>query len=191
MTFAYCLARAAFGKQSIRVLDWGGATGHYYVLAKALFPDLDISYECVESPATAAVGRELLPNIQFRLDGPLGERIYDLVMASCSIHYFEDWRDLLIRLSGASKALLFLHQLPIVHRARSFTVLQRPYSYSYETEYVGWALNRADVLRALKETHLGIVREFIHGFKPDVAGAPEQPEYRSLLVSCLTDQGRV
>jgi hypothetical protein len=28
MTFAYCLGRAAYGKRSIRVLDWGGATGH-------------------------------------------------------------------------------------------------------------------------------------------------------------------
>lgn len=191
MTFAYCLARAAFGKRSIRVLDWGGATGHYYLLAKSLFPDLGIRYECVESPATAAVGRELLPNIEFRLDGQLGEKTFDLVIASGAIHYAEDWRELLRRLSGASKALLFLHQLPIVHRTRSFTVLQRPYSYGYHTEYVGWALNRTDVLKALKDNDLGLVREFIHGFKPDVAGAPEQPEYRSLLISCLHDTGDI
>jgi putative methyltransferase (TIGR04325 family) len=182
LTVAYALARAAAGKSCLRVLDWGGAIGQHSLLAKGLFPELDLDYACLETPTTAAAGRRIAPGVRFieALPGP--DDRYDLVMASCSLHYVEDWRGLLGRLFTATRGYVFLHQVPIVHRVSSFTFVQRPYRYGYDTEYVGWCLNRQSLVDFLAQSRAGLAREFIHGFKPPVAGAPEQPEYRGYLM---------
>jgi hypothetical protein len=85
MTFAYALARAARMRKRVRVLDWGGATGHFYLLARALFPDLALEYHCKELPETARVGRTLAPEVIFIDDERALDRGYDLVMASASL----------------------------------------------------------------------------------------------------------
>jgi hypothetical protein len=60
--------------------------------------------------------------------------------------------------------------------------VQRPYRYGYRTEYLSWCLRRDELLRATASQGARLVREFVHGFKPPVAGAPEPPEYRSFLL---------
>jgi hypothetical protein len=40
MSYAYVLALAAHKKDRISVLDWGGALGHYYLVGKAVLPEL-------------------------------------------------------------------------------------------------------------------------------------------------------
>ena len=181
MTFAYAVARASGADGRIRLLDWGGATGHYYLLARALFPDLAIEYDCKEVPATASVGRRLAPEVRFIDDDRAFDREYDLVMASNSLQYAEDWPALLARLLDASRGFAFLHQVPVVHRAPSFAVMQRPYRYGYATEYASWCFRRTDLLREARAHGAALAREFVHGFKPPVVGAPEQPEYRGFL----------
>lgn len=182
MTFAYAVARAAGRSERVTILDWGGATGQYYLLARALFPDLAIEYHCKEVPETARVGRRLAPEVVFIDEDRDFDREYDLVMASNSLQYAEDWPRLLARLLGAGRGFVFLHQVPIVHRAATFAVMQRPYRYGYATEYVSWCFRRADLLQASREYGAVLTREFVHGFKPPVAGAPEPPEYRGFLL---------
>ncbi len=182
MTFAYALARAAGTSGQIRVLDWGGATGQYYLLVRALFPDLAVEYHCKEVPETARVGRQLAPDVVFIDDDRALGGDYDLVMASGSLQYAKDWPNLLARLLDASRGFVFLHQVPVVHRSPSFALIQRPYRYGYATEYVSWCLRRADVLEASRDGGATLTREFVHGVKPSVAGAPEQPEYRGFLL---------
>ena len=63
LTFGYVLARASRAKDRVAILDWGGATGHYFVIAKALVPEMELLYHCKEVPEVCAVGRELLPEI--------------------------------------------------------------------------------------------------------------------------------
>jgi hypothetical protein len=42
MAFAYALARAAWKKDRVTLLDWGGGVGHYKLVSQALFPRLKI-----------------------------------------------------------------------------------------------------------------------------------------------------
>lgn len=182
MTLAYALARAARMRERLRVLDWGGATGHVYLLARALFPDVQFEYHCKELPATAHVGRALAPEVVFIDDERPFDRDYDLVMASGSLQYAEDWPNLIARLLAASREYVFLSQVPVVHQSRPYVVVQRPYRYGYRTEYLSWCLRRDELLGETAARGAQLVREFVHGFKPPVAGAPEPPEYRGFLL---------
>jgi len=56
ITFAYVLALCARLQTSVSVLDWGGGLGHYYLIAKAVLPDLAVDFHCKEVPAMAAAG---------------------------------------------------------------------------------------------------------------------------------------
>ena len=53
MSFGYVLGLAARGRPAISFLDWGGGIGHYYLLAKALLPEVAIDYHCKDVPLLA------------------------------------------------------------------------------------------------------------------------------------------
>ena len=183
MTFGYVLARAARGVERPSLLDWGGGPGHYYVLARALLPEAELDYHSRDLPLLAALGRELLPEAQFHDDDSCLERSYDLVLASDSLQYSEDLPAMLARLAAAARPWLFVAQLPVAREADSFVVLQRPYGYGYETEYLGWVVNRGELLRAAADAGLVLEREFLAPGRIDAEGAPERPvEQRSFLL---------
>jgi putative methyltransferase (TIGR04325 family) len=183
MAFAYVLALAAHGKDRISLLDWGGGLGHYAVLARSLLPPgVGLDYFCKEVPLLCAAGRELLPDATFLdTDEACEGRTYDLVMASCSLHYAQDWRGAFLRLAGLANPYFYLARQPIVEEAPSFVVVQRAYGCGYNTEYPGWFLNRAEVLDAASSAGLELVREFLIDEHPEVANAPEQCHYRGFL----------
>jgi hypothetical protein len=52
---------------------------------------------------------------------------------------------------------------------------------AYGLDYVGWVLNRDEVITAADAASLTLVREFLLGYRPLVAGAPEQDETRGFL----------
>lgn len=182
MTFGYVLARAAHMRSELSVLDWGGGSGHFYVLARALMPHLSLDYHCKDVPVLCANGSAFLPDVHFHSDDrePLC-RTYDLVMASTSLHYSQDWRETLCRLAAACSSYLFITGLPLVDASPSFVVLQRPHRYGYHTEYAGWFLNREEFLSAARHCNLSLEREFLAVHRPLVPGAPEQAEYRGFL----------
>jgi hypothetical protein len=68
LVFAYALALAAYGKTSVSLLDWGGAIGHYYLLAKTLLPGIDIQYHCKDVPVLVERGKQLFPEAYFYSD---------------------------------------------------------------------------------------------------------------------------
>jgi putative methyltransferase (TIGR04325 family) len=173
LAWAYAVARAAEGVDRLSVLDWGGALGHHYVLARKLFPDLELDYHCRELPAVCAEGRRVQPEVTFHDDdAPLG-RSFDLVLASNSLHYEEDWRARLRALAQASSGWLFVTRVPLARSEPSFVVLQRAYQYGYGTEYVGWVLNRDELLQAARACSLKLAREFSLLSPHDIEGAPE------------------
>lgn len=182
MVFGYVLARTARGKDRISLLDWGGGIGHYFEFGKALLPEVEIEYYCKDMPRLCAVGRELAPAIHFVADDDsCFLRKYDLVMASTSLHYSEDWKTLLGRLGNCARKYLYIAHLPVVPKAPSFVFVQRPYAYGYGTEYIGWCLNRQEFLDAIDALGLKLIREFIYGHAPRILNAPEQNEYRGFL----------
>ncbi len=182
MAYAYVLALAARKKDRISLLDWGGGIGHYYVISQALLPEVEIDYHCKDVPILCQGGRELFPEASFYEDKEeCFKRCYDLVLVSTSLQYSEDWRGIVARLASVSRSYLFITRLPIVHRAASFVVVQRPYHYGYKTEYLCWFLNRQEFLNYVSSLGMDLVREFLIQERPFVHKAPEQGEYRGVL----------
>ena len=182
MSFGYVLARAAQGRKSISMLDWGGGIGHYCVNAEALLPELKLDYYCRDLPSLVAGGRTVLPQATFFEDeGAALGRKYDLVLASSSLHYSRDWKTLLARLAAATTGYLYVTRQPFVNHTASFVVVQRPHRYGYDTEYPGWFLNRDEFLGAAKESGLTLLREFLINEVPYVPNAPEAADYRGFL----------
>jgi putative methyltransferase (TIGR04325 family) len=179
LAFGYALALAAAGKQRLSLLDWGGGPGHYAVLARALLPGVEVEYHSRDLPALVALGRELLPGDAFHDDDTPLERRYDLVVASSSLQYHEDWRGTLRRLADATDGYLLVTRVPVARSCPSFVVLQRAQAYGYETEYLGWVLNREELLEA---AGLRLVRELVLPAWLTAEGAPEAPvEHRGFL----------
>jgi putative methyltransferase (TIGR04325 family) len=181
MVFGYCLALASRSKGAVSILDWGGGIGHYYLIARALLPDLNIEYHCKDVPLLAQHGATLFPEARFHSDESCLLRRYDFVMAGTSLHYARDWRGTLRGLAGATANYLLVTGLPVVHTAPAYVFVQRPYQYHYDTEYLAWCLNRNEFLQTARGLGLHLVREFITGYRPPIRGAPEECEYRGYL----------
>jgi len=100
---------------------------------------------------------------------------YDLVFVSNSLQYARDWQALLGRLAEAGVGWLFLSHVPLVEAAPAYVVAQRPSWVGYETEYLSWVFNRAELLSAAAAAGLVLEREFLMvGETYEIAGAPEQ-----------------
>ena len=182
MAYAYVIARASWKRDRISLLDWGGGIGHYYIISKALLPEIEIDYHCKDLPLLCQGGRELLPEARFHEnEEECFARTYDLVLASSSLHYSEDWKSIAQRLALATRSYLYITRFPIVHRVTSFVVVQRPYRYGYQTEYLCWFLNREEFLTHMNTLEMDLVREFLIQERPQVHEAPEQGEYRGFL----------
>ena len=186
MAYAYALALAAHKKDHLTMLDWGGGIGHYYLLAQALLPDVEIEYHCKDVPVLCEYGAQLFPQQHFYTDERCFDRDYDFVLASTSIQYTEKWQPLLQRLSCAASDYLYIANLPTVQEASSFVFIQRPYRYGYNTEYLAWCLNRTEFLQTAERTEMDLVREFVYGQQPFIHGAPEQNTYRGYLFRCIS-----
>ena len=184
MAFGYVLGLTAWKKDRVSLLDWGGGVGHYNLVSQALFPQLEVEYHCKDVPLLCKDGRELQPSASFHEDDEsCFARDYDLVLASGSLEYFEDWKNVTRRLAGASRRHVYIARLPIVHRVASFTVIQRPYRHGYATEYVSWILNRQEFLGHAASLGLRLVREILVSDGPTIHGAPEQSEFSGFLFS--------
>lgn len=182
VSYAFVLALAARGRDRLSILDWGGGLGHYQPLSRALLPAVELEYHCKELPAMVERGRPLLPEVTFHADDSCLHRRYDLVLASGSLQYGEDWRALLAALAGATGRFLYVTRLPVALAAPSFVVLQRAQRYGYDTEYLGWVIGRDELLEAAPERGLELVREFLVSAWFSAAGAPEDPvEHRGYL----------
>jgi putative methyltransferase (TIGR04325 family) len=181
MTFGYVLARAAHGKTPLKILDWGGAVGYFYLLARKLVPHVALDYHCKDLSVFVDCGRSLLPDVKFHADEDCLRDRYDLVLASAALHYSPDWQGVLSRLAAASSRYVYITCQPTVVQAPSFVFVQRPYSFGYQTEYLGWCLNRGEFLAAAASSGLTLEREFIVGHAPVIRGAPEQNQFAGFL----------
>jgi len=180
MSFAYVLARAAREREPLSMLDWGGTLGHYYLLSRALLPDLDLEYHCYDTPGLCRVGRELLPEGTFHdSQADALSRRYGLIVTSGSLHLSENWADTLGKLAEACDGYLYVARLPFVLTAPSFVVVHYP--INYETHHLGWFLNRQEFLDEASRLKLELVREFIFVEQPFVRNAPEQCQFLGFL----------
>ena len=181
MIFAYSLAIAARGRQRVSILDWGGSIGHYYLLAKAFLPGVEVEYHCKDVPMIAEYGHELLPQAHFYADESCLSKQYDFVLASGSLQYSQDWSGVLSRLAAATSGYLLITRLPVVKAVPSYVFIQRPYLHGYDTEYLAWCLNREEFMHVVQATGLQFMREFMVGDTHPILNAPEKCEYYGFL----------
>ncbi len=184
-TWGWVLGRAAGQSAELSVLDWGGALGHYYVWARALRPDLKLDYTVKEMPIFAEQGAQLLPEVRFCGDAQQAlARQYDLVFASGSLHYEEDWHVLLAQLLEVAQKFVFLTRVPMT-TGPAFVYVQRPYAYGYDTEYPSWCINRDEFLSEVEKCGWQVDREVVTGERVEIVGAPEVVQYRGYLLRPL------
>jgi putative methyltransferase (TIGR04325 family) len=182
MCFAYAVARAAWHEARVSMLDWGGGVGHYYQIARALFPGLAVDYTCKDLTPMVTAGRELQPTLRFvDSEAEAFDRKYDLVMASSSLHYARDWTRVVHALAQATRGFLYVTRLPLVENAASFVIRQRAHAYGYGTEYLGWCLNRSEFLNCARAAQMRLEREFLIDERFPAAGAPEPIGCRGFL----------
>ncbi len=182
MTWGYVLSRAAYGRQQMSVLDWGGALGNYATVGKALFPEITLAFTVKERPVLCAAGRELLPDVSFTSsDDDCLSRRYDVVMASNSLQYAEDWRSTTRRLADAAERWLFITNFPVVRKSRSFVVVQRPQRHGLKADYISWVFNYDEFLEHVKGSRLILDREFLATGSMRYRNAPESSELLGFL----------
>jgi hypothetical protein len=92
LSFGYCLALASHHKKVLSVLDWGGATGNYYIISKKLMPAVKLDYHCVDLPSVCKIGRKMLPEVAFYDNETWQKMHFDFVFSSSSLQYLKDWR---------------------------------------------------------------------------------------------------
>lgn len=177
LAFAYALALAAGSTAKVSVLDWGGGLGHYYKLARALFPDLELDYHVKEVAAVAAAGKAHLPSVTWHSDQRCLDADYDLVLVNGSLQYMEDWDGFLASAARSVRRYLLLTRVPVVQKTRRYAAIQS----AYGTEMIHWQFNERELLRVMASTKLRLVREILVGGSPYIRGAPEQPEMRGWL----------
>jgi putative methyltransferase (TIGR04325 family) len=184
LAFAYVLARAATGRSSLSVLDWGGGIGHYAVIARATLPEVSIDYTVLDLPSLCAAGQTVLSDVHFTSDAEeCLSRRYDLIFVSGSLQYAADWQSLLKRFAASAERWIFLSRTPIA-RGPSFVVVQRPHSAGgYQTEYLSHVFNRDELSSAAEAAGMTLEREFLMpGEVVAAVGAPEAFVYRGFLL---------
>lgn len=174
MTYAYVLALTARQKDELSILDWGGGLGHYYVLGRAVLPDVQLRFACRDLPLMCERGKQLCPQVQFYSDDSCLDSRYDLVMVNGSLGYFKDWKELLVRICNSVGKYFFLTRVLTVRNTPSFVVLQHTDVYDYHSDMLTQVLNEDEVLGAVAGCGLRLVREFVVGDGPTIPGAPEQ-----------------
>jgi putative methyltransferase (TIGR04325 family) len=186
MVFGYALALCARNTDALTILDWGGALGHFHALARALVPDLELDYHCKELPAVCEQGRRVSRAVTFHDSDDCLERSYDLVLASGAIQYAEDWPDLFTRLAKAARRCLLITKVPVTD-APSFVVLQRAHRYGYNTQYLGWALNRGELRTVAHSVGVELMREFFLSARLEVPDAPGSIHHAGFLFKAQPD----
>lgn len=138
-----------------------------------MLPGVDIEYHCKDVPLVCETGRRLFPGATFHDDDSCLERKYDLVLASGSLEYSEDWNAVLTGLAGATGRYLYLARMPVCSEHPSFVVLHRLYMFGVRTEALAWVFNRDELLGAADAARMALAREFLMGLRNSVHGAPE------------------
>lgn len=182
VTYAYVLALAARQREAVSVLDWGGGVGHYSVLSKSVLPDVKLDYYCHDVPLLCRAGRQCAPDVKFlEQRDECFLRTYDLVLASSSLWYEEDWRSLIGRLVAASNSYLYVTRMIFINRMCSYVAIQRTAADSYRTEYLCWILNQQEFVNFVCSLGMRLVREFLICEAQHIVRAPEQGTYKGFL----------
>jgi putative methyltransferase (TIGR04325 family) len=124
----------------------------------------------------------VLPEARFvESDEEAARRRYDLVLASGSLQYVENWKSAVQFLASVADGYLYITRLPVVRQGASFVAVQRMYAHGYDTECMTWVLNRDEFLDAMMSHQSQLIREFALDTHPMIKNVKEQVEIRGFL----------
>jgi len=176
LEYAYALARASARDRHVSVLDWGGGFGFMSFIIAELFPDLVVDFHVKDVPLVVAAARVEVPGVTFWEDHRCLDREFDLITASSSLQYEADWAATLGRLA-AKTSFLLVNRFPITPEGASFVTRQ----HAYGTSYIGWIVNRDELLAAAHHAGLHLERELTEGWSAEIPGSPRPNEHRGYL----------
>lgn len=176
MSFGYAAAQAVAPDGTLSILDWGGGMGHYGALARALLPDVAVTYAAYDVPGLTELGRRELPDARFYDDDSWENQAVDLVVASGALHYAPEWRRLLAQFARVSRHSILITRLPVRRHGPTGVYVQRVWpeiGYGPRTEFRGWLFQRSEFLGAAAENSLVLAREMLVGEHWPIAGADD------------------
>lgn len=183
-SFAYVITLSGLKKESIEFLDWGGGVGHYGLLAEELVKsaNLKLSYYCFDFPIFCEYGKKLNPNYHYFSDeNSYQNNQYDLVMASSSIWYEDDWKIGVDKLCKFKTNYLYITRMIFISEHASYVAIQRPKLMGYDTEYLFWIINREEFTDYINQKGFSLIREFEFGEVPPIFKGPEQGTMKGFL----------
>lgn len=172
MTYAYVLALSAHKKDVVSVLDWGGGSGYYCQIGKAVLPGVALDYHCMEVPLLVELGKQINPEVQWHDDLSCLEQEYDLIVVNGSLQYFQDWTGILQQLARVLKpaGYFYLTYVPVIEKHPTFVAVQQ----IYRTKMLHLQFNRDKLLQTITGAGLNLMREFLINGSVPVKNAPEQ-----------------
>lgn len=118
-------------KDSLHVLDFGGGPGVHYFLMRELLPQtLSLQWDIFETPLMADQGRKTYAGEPLRFYSEwqdiLSKR-YDVILASNTIHLFEDPYQVIDRLTSIESRYLIAQDVPVIDGEKDrLTILMPP-----------------------------------------------------------------
>src|SRR5579871_1385389 len=107
---AICVARDHMRKQTLSVIDIGGANGGYFFRLKPLLPATDMKWHVVETPSMVAACESIAsPHITFSTE--IDDLVWDIALISGALQYIPNAYEILGRSTRAAKWLI-LTRLP-------------------------------------------------------------------------------
>jgi putative methyltransferase (TIGR04325 family) len=113
---SFIAAVAARRDRTLRILDFGGGLAASYLPLVAMLPDgQPLEYIIVEDDTVSREGHALFEQdkrVWFRSDLPDPGDRYDIIHCGSSLHYVDDWRDMLGRLAKIRPEYMLFADLP-------------------------------------------------------------------------------
>lgn len=182
MSYAYSVAKAARGNNNLKVLDYGGALGQYYLLSHSLFPEISFDYHCKEMEEAVKIGHKKQPNIKWHTSDDCLSDNYDLIHIGSSLQYAEKWKEKLEAICAAATGYIFLGRTPLTTNSRTFCARQIPRGIPL------WVFNEQELFGFFEAHSFELYREFSTDEKYPITGSNANVRGRNLLfkrVNCL------
>ena len=143
--------------EGVRILDFGGGVGFsYYQVLHGLPRTKNFEFHIAEIDALCEVGKQYFQNEQhifFHSSLPREEGLtFDIVHMGSSLHYFEEWEELLSRLCRYKPRYFLLTDLP-AGDIPTFATVQ---SY-YTSKIPVWFFNIDEVINAMTRQNYYLV----------------------------------
>jgi putative methyltransferase (TIGR04325 family) len=102
-------------RSTLRILDFGGGLASTYFQTLKVLPEGQLmKFVIVENETICSLGSRMLGSdgqLQFRTSLPKGEH-FDIVHCGSSIEYVDDWKNMLVKLTGFEPSYLIFVNLP-------------------------------------------------------------------------------